>query len=179
MFNGNLQTGEYTFTYKPVSNTGNIRIHLDKDNTNTSTETHFYVDYITFTKGKLKIIEESNYYPFGLKHKGYNNVTTTHRNSVAQKYGFGEKELNQELGLEWHDFGARNYDASLGRWMNIDPLAEQGLEYSPYSFCYNNPMHFTDPDGVVGLSLVGQVSNHHKEKLKQRFLEHTTKLNRQ
>jgi hypothetical protein len=31
--------------------------------------------------------------------------------------------------------------------MNIDPLAEKGPEYSPYSFCFNNPMHFTDPDG--------------------------------
>lgn len=43
---------------------------------------------------------------------------------MAQKFGFGGKELNEELGLDWHDFHARNYDASLGRWMNLDPLAE-------------------------------------------------------
>ena len=33
---------------------------------------------------------------------------------LAQKFGYNGKELNEELGLDWHDFGARNYDASLG-----------------------------------------------------------------
>ena len=50
---------------------------------------------------------------------------------MAQKFGFGGKELNNELDLEWYDFGARNYDAALGRWMNLDPLSEKYTNISP------------------------------------------------
>tara|TARA_B100000780_G_C21125393_1_gene456488 strand:- start:5558 stop:6412 length:855 start_codon:yes stop_codon:yes gene_type:complete len=90
-----------------------------------------------------------NFYPFGLKHKGYNNVVSSNGNSVANRFGFGGKELSEELGLNWHDFSARNYDASLGRWMNLDPLAEQMRRHSPYNFAFNNPIYFQDYDGMA------------------------------
>lgn len=88
-----------------------------------------------------------SYYPFGLKHKGYNNIVNPNGNSTAQKFGYSGKELNEELGLNWHDFGARNYDASLGRWMSIDPLAEDMYTQSPYVYALNNPVLLIDPDG--------------------------------
>jgi RHS repeat-associated protein len=46
-------------------------------------------------------------------------------------YGFNGKEFQPELGLNGYDFGARNYDPALGRWMNIDPLAEAMRRHSP------------------------------------------------
>ncbi|MEM9686248.1 MAG: RHS repeat-associated core domain-containing protein [Bacteroidota bacterium] len=93
----------------------------------------------------LEIVEEKNYYPFGLQHKGYNSqVTGTH-----YPYGFGGKEYQEELDLNWHDFGARNYDPALGRWMNLDPLAEDMRRHSPYNYAFNNPAYYIDPDGMM------------------------------
>jgi RHS repeat-associated protein len=86
-----------------------------------------------------------NYYPFGLEHKGYNNVI----NGQHYPYGYNGKEENDELGLEWLDFGAKNYDASLGRWMNLDPLAELMRRHSPYNYAFDNPVFFIDPDGMA------------------------------
>ena len=40
-----------------------------------------------------------NYYPFDLKHKGYNFLTTSNGNSVAQRWGYTGKEHQDELGL--------------------------------------------------------------------------------
>ncbi len=67
---------------------------------------------------------------------------------MAEKFAFGGKEYGEELGLDWYDISARNYDPALGRWMNIDPLAEQMRRHSPYNYAFDNPVYFIDPDGM-------------------------------
>ncbi|MFL9845533.1 DUF6443 domain-containing protein [Flavobacterium rhizosphaerae] len=111
----------------------------------------------------LKIIEENHYYPFGLKHEGYSAnqqiitrgitipiviVPVVNTLDATYKYKYNGKELQDELGLNMYDYGARNYDPAIGRWMNIDPLAEVSRRWSPYNYCYDNPIRFVDPDGM-------------------------------
>ncbi|CAM1363496.1 exported hypothetical protein [Tenacibaculum litoreum] len=129
--------GTFNYVYQYKDHLGNVKLsYIDNNNDGVITPS-------------TEIIEENNYYPFGLKHKGYNGNISSIGNSVAQKFGFGGKELNQELGLEWMDFGARNYDAALGRWMSLDPLAEKMRSYSPFNYAFNNPIFFIDPDGMA------------------------------
>jgi len=105
-----------------------------------------------------EIIEENNYYPFGLKHKGYNELPD-YSVTNKYKYAYGGKELNSELGLELYDFGARNYDAAIGRWLNVDPLAENSRRWTPYNYAYNNPIVFVDPDGMQSFGIFTELFN--------------------
>ena len=60
---------------------------------------------------------------------------------------FANKEEQDELGLGWIDITARNYDPALGRWMNLDPLAEKYPNISLYNYVANSPIFFVDLDG--------------------------------
>ncbi len=75
-----------------------------------------------------------------MKHMGYNGAIAS--TNSALKYKYNGKELQDEnIGgnqLNFYDYGARNYDPALGRWMNIDPLAEKYSNLSMYTYSLNN-----------------------------------------
>ena len=96
-----------------------------------------------FSGGSLKKKESAlknryNYYPFGLTFNSYQRSY-----SKANNYKFGGKEEQEEWGV--YDFGARMYDAAIGRWGTQDPLQQFD---SPYLYAANNPLRYVDPTGM-------------------------------
>lgn len=69
------------------------------------------------------------------------------QNTLTSVTYHGGKELDRMHGLNWYDFGARPYDATLQQWTSIDPKAENYYHLSPYTYCANNPVAFVDPNG--------------------------------
>ena len=84
-------------------------------------------------------VEETNhYYPFGGVFASTGNT---------QPYKYNGKELDAKKGLNWYDYGARHYDAALGRFTTNDRFAEKYHSMSPYQYGANNPVKHIDVNG--------------------------------
>src|SRR5690606_11479135 len=84
---------------------------------------------------------QNNYYPFGLKHEGYNDLP-----GDGYKYKFLNKEYEDSFGLNIYEMDMRQLDPAIGRWMVMDPVTHH--DYSPYSAFDNNPVYWSDPSGA-------------------------------
>lgn len=148
---GSITSFNYVYQYK--DHLGNVRLNytFDKDN------------------NAIVVLSESNYYPFGLRHKGYNETELQYRNNggdlgikprptpeeemggltkMPDNYKYQEQERQEELGLNWDSFKWRNYDYAIGRFMSIDPLAEKYAYQSPYNFSENRVIDARELEGL-------------------------------
>jgi RHS repeat-associated protein len=89
------------------------------------------------------VIQAENYYAFGSTFDSY-----IRDNSLKNDYKLNGKEDQDELNLGLVDFKSRMYDPVIGRWSSVDPMADLMKSYSPYSFVYNSPVLYIDPNGM-------------------------------
>ena len=114
----------------------------DKDNTLTF---HYYLkDHLGNNRVVVsedgKIEQENDYYPTGA-------LMASSKGGDTQCFKFNGKELDRTNGLNWYDYGARNYDAAIVRWDGMDKLCEKYYPFTPYGYCKNNFVNAIDLDG--------------------------------
>jgi len=98
--------------------------------------------YIAGANGNTTLTQTTAYYPFGLP------INALSSNLENNPYLYNGKELHSELNLDLFDYGARYYDAEVGRWWSVDPLAEKYYSTSFYGYVENNPISYNDPNGM-------------------------------
>jgi len=143
-----MLSSEGRIVYKSNGNTWFTETQV-KDHATTSLSTGFSsvraVCSRNSTNGSRITRQVDSYYPFGMNIKELSQTSDAY---LANEYMYNGKMMQDEMGLGLLDYGARFYDAVLGRWHSVDPLAEKYRRWSPYNYCVNNPMRFIDPDGM-------------------------------
>ncbi|WP_372474788.1 DUF6443 domain-containing protein [Capnocytophaga sp. ARDL2] len=141
--NGNLQffaqpegyvkphNGGYLYVYQYKDHLGNIRLSYADLNQNGSIEP------------VSEIIDEANYYPFGLQHEGYNMLASTNH-----RYKYLNKEYEERLRLNVVETDFRHYNSAIGRFSSIDLLSELAPNITPYRYGFNNPIYWQDRTGL-------------------------------
>ena len=107
-----------------------------------------YHYYLKDHQGNNRVVIDNNgtveqvnhYYPFG-------GLFGDNTGGDVQPYKYNGKELDRMHGLDLFDYGARHYDAAIGRWGTMDPHAENYYSWSPYAYVGDNPIIRTDPTG--------------------------------
>jgi len=118
-----------------------------------------FFDNVTVMQASGPVLEETHYYPFGLTMSGISSNALKGTNYPENNYKFNGKELNNKefgdgTGLEWYDYGMREYDPQIGRFFRIDPLVHDYVYLTPYQYAGNEPIRNIDLDGLEPESAV-------------------------
>ncbi|WP_299443396.1 DUF6443 domain-containing protein [uncultured Aquimarina sp.] len=136
----------YDYVYQLKDHLGNIRLSFsDKDKDGKIDVLRNNADVDGDGDNVHEILEEKNYYPFGLQHKGYNNMIVGTENNHKEYQG---QEYTEDLDLNIHEWTFRFSDPSIGRFWQIDPLAEDYNYQSPYNFSENRVIDAVELEGL-------------------------------
>ncbi|HTF22203.1 MAG TPA: putative Ig domain-containing protein [Chryseolinea sp.] len=134
-----------------IAEPGYIYIYLSNEN---ETPVEVYFDDFKATHEKGAIVSTNEYYPFGLTFNSYQR-----ENSVGNRFKFQGQEHIDDLNLVWDSFKWRNYMTDIGRFFNVDPLAEQYVHNSTYAFAENKVITFIELEGIEGLHYSERLNN--------------------
>lgn len=126
-----------------------------------------FFDNLQVIHDRGPILEETHYYPFGLTMAGISSKAVGFIPNSYQFNGGNElqsAEFSDRSGLDLYDATNRMFDPQLGRFWQIDELAEANWEWTPYNFGLNNPISFNDPLGLKAENPYDLKENPHNPK---------------
>jgi len=154
-----LYFGNYVYTLDGTANGIAVKYILTQEGRATNaagtyTYEYFMKDHLGNTRVSFNvpsstaiIVQQSDYYPFGMIHQP--QATTTSDN----RYLYNGKEFQNNLlggvNLDLYDYSKRLMDPQIGRFTTIDPTSELDRRWSPYSYAIDNPIRYIDPDGMA------------------------------
>jgi RHS repeat-associated protein len=118
-----------------------------------------FFDNLVIHHNKGHLLEEDQYYPFGLEMAGISDKALP---NIPNNYLYNGKELQQNefndgTSLEDYDYGFRGYDPQIARFTEQDPLTDEFATVSPYQYALNDPVANIDKDGLASVPL-GEVT---------------------
>ena len=87
-------------------------------------------------------------------YRGYGERLKNEAGATANKVWYTSRHQDEDTGLVY--MGARYYDPALGRFLSADSVGFSELNshsFNRYSYAYDNPSRFKDPDGRTPLSI--------------------------
>jgi RHS repeat-associated protein len=116
-----------------------------------------YFDNLVVNMVAGNIIEENHYYAFGLRIAAISSrkLGDVNEGKLSNPYQYNDKEmLDEDAGLNWYDYGFRNYDPQIGRFMQLDPLADAFPDLTSFQFAGNDPIANVDMDGLEPANVI-------------------------
>jgi RHS repeat-associated protein len=109
-----------------------------------------YFDNLQVSNVHGNILEENHYYAHGLKIAAISSgkLAVATEGEVINLFLYNDKELMDDGGLDWYDYGQRNYDPQIGRFQQVDPLTDIFPAWSPFQYAGNEPVGNVDLDGM-------------------------------
>ena len=132
-----FEDGSSRYEYSLTDHLGNTRLMFSDKNGNGIVD-------MSDDPETTEVLQESHYYPFGMQMKG----SWMDNPGRESKYQYNGKELNQDLGLNWLDYGKRWYDPAIGRFTGVDPISDQFPHVTTYNYAENEPIGHIDLWGL-------------------------------
>jgi len=139
--------GPHQQLYKEITikQPGYIYIYLSNDS---PSPIEVYFDDFKVEQVKSPVLQIQDYYPFGLTHYSYRR-----ENSLGNRWMFQGQEHMDDFGLGWDSFKWRNHQPDIGRFFNVDKLAEKYYYNSPYAFSENKVVAHRELEGLESKSI--------------------------
>lgn len=132
----------------PVTKNGYLYVYVSNES-----QAPVYFDNLQVVHTRGPVLEETHYYPYGLKIQA---LSSRAGNKLKNLYGYQGSFSEEEEETGYNEFALRRYDPQIGRWTGADPYNQFA---SPYVGLGGNPINYIDPNGGAVFDLGSDFAN--------------------